>query len=126
MNGSKALATEYGIALAFNVYGAVKSRNVPWPATIVRIGIAYGMLGIVAVVSEELAALLGAGFLLALAIQAAGKQGNSGAWTAVFGANPPSWNSTKDTGKPIAGGAVMSNPNFPYWTLELPGKPAVG
>lgn len=105
MNSSKVLATEFGIAIAFNVYGAVKAHNVPWPPTIVRIGIAYGLLGVLAVASEELAALMGAGFLLALAIKAAGKQGNGAAWTAVFGANPPNTNTA----------------NFPYYTLKLPG-----
>ncbi len=97
---NKILAAEYFVSIGFNTWGAVKNKQVPWPATIVRIGVAFGILGLLAQANEEMAQLLGAGFLLASLLNVATDQPGTGTWTKTFGANPPA-----------------AGDNFPYYTL---------
>lgn len=74
MNSSKVLAAEYTIALAFASWAAIKSKQMPWPPTIVKSSIAFGILAVTSTVSAELAATLGAGFLLAQLMRALEKK----------------------------------------------------
>jgi hypothetical protein len=59
------LIGEYVIALGVASWGAIKAQQAPWPPTVVKSSLAFGILGIAALGSPELAATLGAGFLLA-------------------------------------------------------------
>lgn len=70
MNTNSVLAAECGIALAFASWYSLKDKQLPWPPTIVRSCLAFGILGVTASVSPELAATLGAGFLLAQVMRA--------------------------------------------------------
>jgi hypothetical protein len=70
MNSSRILAAEYVIALGFASWSAIKDKQLPWPPTIVRSGLAFGILGLSAAFSPELATVLGGGFLLAQLIRA--------------------------------------------------------
>lgn len=70
MNTTRVLAAEYVVALGFASYAAIKSRQLPWPPTVIRTGIAFGILGVAAAASPELATVLGGGFLLAQLIRA--------------------------------------------------------
>jgi len=74
MNTGTVLATECGIALAFASWYSLKDKQLPWPPTIVKSTVAFGLLGVTATVSPELAATLGAGFLLAQIIRAMEKK----------------------------------------------------
>jgi len=111
-----------GISIAINSWGAIKAQQVPWPGTLIRIGIAFGIIGVVANWQEDFADILAAGFLLASLVNLATTQGTAGPWTAAFGAVPPA-----------TGG------NFPFYTLGwgalnagtgqapgAPGAPATG
>lgn len=69
MNIHKVLAGEYLIAVGFVSWAAIKTKWAPWPPTIIYTSVAFGVLGGVALVSPELAATLGAGFLLAALIR---------------------------------------------------------
>ena len=90
MNTSKVLAAEFVVSLGVNSWGAFKQKDAPWPATVILSGVAFGVLGIVALAAPELATTLGGGFLLASLLKLAGAQplGNSH-WTNAFGAVPP-------------------------------------
>lgn len=74
MNARSVLAAECGIALAFASWASIKDKQLPWPPTIVKSCIAFGILGMTATVSPELGATLGAGFLLAQTIRALEKK----------------------------------------------------
>jgi hypothetical protein len=63
--GGRLLAVELGVSMAIVIWGAARRNFWPWPPSINRTLFAYGILGVLAVGSEELAALFGAGFLLA-------------------------------------------------------------
>ena len=97
---SKILAAEYAASIGFNSWGAIKESQVPWPGTVIRVSIAFGILGIVSLWDEQIAEMLGGGFLLASLINEASRQGSNGKWTKTFGAIPP------PNGK-----------NWPYFTL---------
>lgn len=103
---SKVLASEFLISIAFNSYGAIKEKQVPWPGTMIRIAIAFGILGVIAQANEEIAELLGGAFLLASLVNVASNQGPGGKWSKTFGAQPPA-----------------NGPNFPYWTLGFKATP---
>lgn len=98
---SKILAAEYAVSIAFNSWGAIKAQQVPWPGTIMRVTLAFGVLSVVAMADERIADLLGAGFMLASLLNTSSKSGNAGLWTKQFGAIPPA-----------------NGPNFPYFTLQ--------
>lgn len=66
---NKLLAAEFVVALGFSSWGALKDKQLPWPPTVVKTGLAFAILGIVATISPELAATLGGGFLLAQLIK---------------------------------------------------------
>lgn len=83
---SKILAAEYVLAVGISSWGAVKAGFVPWPAAVIKIGIGFGMLGLLAAASPELAVMLGGGFLLADVLKVAE---GSGGWAKTFGAVPP-------------------------------------
>lgn len=97
---SKILAGEMVISAGINSWGAIKSNQVPWPGTLVRIGVAFGILGVVAMWDEQIAEMLGGAFLLASVVNLATTQGTSGKWSNTFGAVPPS-----------------PGDNWPYYTL---------
>ena len=65
MNSSKILVGEFLVGLSFVSYAAIKNNYWPWPPTLVRMGIGFAVLGGLAMVNEDIAALLGAGFLIA-------------------------------------------------------------
>lgn len=85
---ARVLAAEYILAVGISSYGAVKSGFVPWPAAVIRIGIGFGLLGLLAAASPELAVMLGGGFLLADVLKLADPSGGGG-WAKTFGAVPP-------------------------------------
>jgi hypothetical protein len=97
---SKALAAEFIISVGVNSWGAIQQSQVPWPGTITRIGVAFGILGVVSMWDEQIAELLGGAFLLASLVNLASQQGTTGKWTKAFGAVPPKGGDT-----------------FPYYTL---------
>lgn len=68
------LVGEYFVALAFSSWAAIKSKEAPWPPTLIKTSIAFGILGITSFGSPELAATIGAGFLLAQLIKVLSKQ----------------------------------------------------
>jgi hypothetical protein len=74
MNSTRVLAAEYIVAVGFASYSAVKDNQLPWPPTVVRTGIAFGILGVAASFSPELATVLGGGFLLAQLMRALEKK----------------------------------------------------
>lgn len=65
MRSSRVLVAEFGISAALMSWGAIKEGYWPWPPALARIAFAFALLSIVALVEERLAALLGAGFLIA-------------------------------------------------------------
>lgn len=69
----KMFAAEFVVAAGINSWQALKVGIVPFPGVITRTGIAFGILSLVYYIDEDLAGLLGAGFLLALIVgQASG------------------------------------------------------
>lgn len=83
MNTAHLLGAEAFVAIGINSFQAVKQGAIPYPGTLCRTGAAFGILACFAFVDEDLAGLLGAGFLLALLVM----QAQSG-W-AHFGALAP-------------------------------------
>lgn len=74
MNTNRVLAGELLVSLGFSSWAAIKSRQAPWPPNIVYTCVAFGILGAFSFVSQELAATLGAGFLLAQLIKVMGNK----------------------------------------------------
>lgn len=68
------LVGEYIVALGVSSWAAIKGGQAPWPPTVIKTSIAFGILGIASFGSPELAAMLGAGFLLAQLIKVLNKQ----------------------------------------------------
>lgn len=62
---SRVLAAEYITAVGFASWASLKDKQLPWPPTLIRCSIGFGVLGMVSVLNERLADILGAGFLLA-------------------------------------------------------------
>lgn len=71
-NTKAILISEYVIALGVASWAALKAKQAPWPPTIIKTGIAFSLLGFVAYASQELAATLGAGFLIAQLVRVLG------------------------------------------------------
>lgn len=65
MRGSRILAAEFLLAVGFVSWAAIKHGYWPWPPTLVKLGIGFAVLGVVAQADENIAATLGGGFLLA-------------------------------------------------------------
>lgn len=137
-NVNKVLAAEYVLAVGINSWGAIKAGFVPWPSAIMRTGLAYGLLGLLATGAPELAAALGGGFLLAAAVNAASAQGSSGKWSKTFGALPPKVSGDGDyyslgigSAKPalfdpaVVGGSALGliGPNKPQPSNPAPVQP---
>lgn len=93
MDARKALAYEFMLATAINSWGAIKQGYAPWPPVIVASAIAMAVLSLVSAIDDRLAALLGAGFIMASLMAAASGGTNSSNGTAqsfsgIFGAIP--------------------------------------
>lgn len=86
MNINKVLFWEWLIAIGITSWGAIKQGYAPWPPNVVLSTIAMIILSMLEVVDERLSALLGAGFLLALLVNAA--QGGQGSIAQTFAALP--------------------------------------
>ena len=69
MSANRVLAAEFVVALGFSSWAALKSRQLPWPPTVVRTSMAFVILYILAQAAPELASILGGGFLLAQLIK---------------------------------------------------------
>jgi hypothetical protein len=65
MNGQRVLAVEFAVLIGVASWAAIKKKYFPWPPTIVKTAVFVSLLGVVSVASDELAAWLGAGFILA-------------------------------------------------------------
>lgn len=94
-NGSKVLAGEFFVAILFTSWGAIKFKYAPWPGNYVKVGIAFGILAILSMANERLAALLGAGFMIAILV------------------------------RDLSKGDIMTRPNLPQWAAsqDPPFKP---
>ena len=79
----KLFGVEFMLAVSINSWQALKLGQVPFPGMICRTAAAFGILSLVYYVDDDLAAVLGAGFLLALLVKSA-----SGGFQ-VFGADDP-------------------------------------
>jgi hypothetical protein len=88
VNTSRIFAIEFFIAVGINSWGALKQGDVPWPPTIVMSALAMALTSMASIIDDRLAVLLGAGFLLAILVNAA--QGGGGKIGDTFGAVPPS------------------------------------
>lgn len=69
MNATQALAGEAIIAIGVVSWRNIKGGYAPLPNQVIMSGISFGLIGVVSYASAELAALLGAGFLLAIIIK---------------------------------------------------------
>jgi len=69
MNGLKVLAGEYALAVGMESWRAIRDQYVPFPALLIRSSFGFGVLALLSFASEELAAVLGAGFLIVLFIK---------------------------------------------------------
>lgn len=69
MDGTQALAAEAIVAIGVVSWRNVKGGYAPLPNQIIMSGISFGVIGIMAYISPELAATLGAGFLIAVLIK---------------------------------------------------------
>lgn len=98
MNPNAALFGEYLTAVGITSWGALKKKKVPWPGSVVRSGIGFGMLGVVAMGAPEFAVVIGAGMLLGLLVGTL----NSANW-AKFAAVPPE----------------VIDPSFPFHVLQF-------
>lgn len=65
MNGQKVIAAEFAVSISILTWGATRQGFWPWPATVARTAFAFAILSLLGLLNEQLAALLGAGFLLA-------------------------------------------------------------
>lgn len=89
MNTDDALLAEFFVVIAINGWGAIRAGYWPWPPTIVRCCVAIAILNLLAMVSGELAVVLGAGFLLALILANMQSAPGGTKLTDIFGAVPP-------------------------------------
>ncbi len=65
MNGQKVIVAEFAVSISILTWGATRQGFWPWPATVARTAFAFAVLSLVGLLNENLAALLGAGFLIA-------------------------------------------------------------
>lgn len=68
-NAQKVLATEYLLSIGIVSWAAIKKGYYPWPPMVMRTSIAYALLSLMSIVSEDLAVMLASGFLLAQLIK---------------------------------------------------------
>lgn len=69
MNGNRILAAEFGVSMAIVTWGAVNKKYWPYPINVNRTVFAYAIIGLFALINENLAALLAAGFILAQVVK---------------------------------------------------------
>lgn len=70
MNGQKLIAAEFVVSVSILGWGAAKEGFWPWPASVARAAFGFAVLSLVGLFNDRLAALLGAGFLLAQILKA--------------------------------------------------------
>lgn len=116
MKGDRILAVEFLVLLGIASWGALKKGYYPWPPTIVKTALFVSLLGILSAASSELAATLGAGFIVANLVRMYGSgktymgglpTDNTGAVTGEGGLAPLSFKANTTTA-PGSGGP--SNP----------------
>lgn len=88
MNANRILLGECTVALGVGAWGAIRNHTAPFPAGVIATGVSFGLLGVLATATPELAVLIGGGFLLAQLLLLGEGQGTSGRWPAAFGAFP--------------------------------------
>lgn len=66
MNPHRILAGEYILALGFTSWFAIKHGYWPWPTTVVKLSLSFGVFGLVAMAAPEFAVALTGGTLLGL------------------------------------------------------------
>lgn len=71
MNTAKLLGAECLVAFGINSFQAVKQGYVPFPGTLCMTAASYGIISLIGYIDEDLAGLLGAGFLLAILVMQA-------------------------------------------------------
>lgn len=69
MDGTQVLAGEAIVAMGVIAWRNIKGGYAPLPNQLIMSGISFGVIGVVAYASPELAAMVGGGFLLALLIK---------------------------------------------------------
>jgi hypothetical protein len=69
MDGTQALAGEALVAMGVIAWRNIKGSYAPLPNELVMSGISFGVIGVISYASPELAAIIGAGFLVALLIK---------------------------------------------------------
>jgi hypothetical protein len=130
MKGDRILAIEFLILIGVASWGALKRGYYPWPPTIVRTALFVSLLGILSAASSELAATLGAGFIVANLVRMYGGKtsymgglptDNTGAVVGEGGLAPLSFKANTDT-KPGPGGP----PNPPGTNPVNPVNPGPG
>jgi hypothetical protein len=107
-SGQKVLTGELFISLIAVSWFSIKFKYVPWPANYAKVGLAYGVLGILSMASDKLAALFGAGFLTAIFVREASKTKYLRMWEQP---NVPGANLSQGEWSPAPGGG------FPYYPL---------
>lgn len=70
MNGQRVLAAEFAVSVSILGWGAVKQGFWPWPASVARSAFAFAVLSLIGLFDDRIAAVLGAGFLLAQVLRA--------------------------------------------------------
>lgn len=69
MDGMRILAGEAIIALGVVAWRNIKGGYAPLPHQLILSGLSFGIISLIGYVSDDLAAILGAGFLLAILIK---------------------------------------------------------
>jgi len=130
MKGERILAIEFLILIGIASWGALKKGYYPWPPTIVKTALFVSLMGILSAASPDLAATLGAGFIVANLVRMYGKGAtymgglptdNTGAVVGEGGLEPLSFKANTDT-KPGSGGP----PNPPGTKPVNPVNPGPG
>lgn len=111
----KWLAGEYAICIALASWGDLSGkgnpdgiRYWPWPASIVKVSVAFALLAVLGLVSEPLAGTMGAGLILAQILKRPVYKSGADAGKFVLGSGVPS--PTKYYVLRLGGTASGSNP----------------
>lgn len=75
MNTAKVFTIEFFICIGVISWSNIKKGNVPWPGGIVLAGVGITVISMSSIIDERLAALLGAGFLMAALMNTLGSGG---------------------------------------------------
>lgn len=118
MNTAKVFTIEFFICVGIISWSNIKKGNVPWPGGIIASGIGIVIISMSAIIDEKLAALLGAGFLLAALMNVLS---DNGKLTAVL--DPPP-TGTYDILTFGGGGGTTTNPSGGGTTAPNTGIPA--